>query len=174
MHLHAKYRALLEHAHRAGHSNVDDLRLCFELLSVTEAIDADCASRLSAHGLSEGKFVILLLLGDAPDGLSPHRLAERAGVTRATTTGLLDGLERDGFVSRHGDVEDGRRITVRLTDKGRKAGHELTRDHTAWIADLFAGLAAESRDALRVSLRHVWSATDQGRRHGTQTEPDTP
>jgi DNA-binding MarR family transcriptional regulator len=40
-----------------------------------------------------------------PGGLAPHELAKRAGVTRATVTGLLDGLERDGFLSRHCDNE---------------------------------------------------------------------
>ncbi|AYK59669.1 MarR family transcriptional regulator [Bacillus subtilis] len=42
-----------------------------------------------------------MLLFDAKDHrLSPTELAKRSNVTKATITGLLDGLARDGFVSR--------------------------------------------------------------------------
>ncbi len=87
---------------------MDNMRLCFEVLALASAIDRACAARLAPYRLSEGKFVLLFLLRDLPEGLAPHELAERAGVTRATITGLLDGLERDGFLARHDDKEDRR------------------------------------------------------------------
>jgi len=164
MKLHAKYLALLGHATSVGRANIDDLRLCFELLSLADAIDQDCAVRLAPYGLSEGKFVVLLLLSDAPDGLSPFELAERTGVTRATTTGLLGGLERDGYITRRGTRDDGRRINVRLTPKGKEVGKKLSTEHTAWIAGLFAGVTPAGRRGLRRAFHDVWAATDVGAR----------
>jgi hypothetical protein len=38
------------------------------------------AARLGRHGLSEGRFVLLVVLLDAPDGLSPHGLAEHSRI----------------------------------------------------------------------------------------------
>ena len=70
-----KHRALLGEMERRHSPSTDALKTCFEVLSLAAAIDRDCASRLAPHKLSEGKFVLLFLLHDAPDGLSPHALS---------------------------------------------------------------------------------------------------
>ena len=93
--LEIKHQAFLTELARRGQPDTGELALCFQVLSLASAIDQDCASRLAPLGLSEGRFVLLFLLRGADTALSPHQLAERAGVTRATVTGLLDGLERE-------------------------------------------------------------------------------
>ncbi|MEG1455356.1 MAG: MarR family transcriptional regulator, partial [Comamonas sp.] len=85
-----KYQALLAEADRRQWPGQDRIRLCFQTLSLAAAIDRDCAQVLSGYGLSEGRFVLLFLLEAASAGLAPRELAEQAGVTRATVTGLLD------------------------------------------------------------------------------------
>lgn len=154
--LEQKHLALLQEAQRRGQPNSQNLRLSFEILSLSAAIDRACALRLAPHRLSEGKFVLLFLLHDLPDGLSPHELADKAGVTRATVTGLLDGLERDGFLTRHRGHDDRRKITVRLTTMGQTIAQQLFDQHTAWIATLFAGFDAGERAVLDVLLQKVW------------------
>ncbi len=116
--LEAKHSALLDEAQRRGHTGVAQLRLCFQLLSLSSAIDRDCATRLAPHGLSEGRFIVLFLLHGAGGTLPPHELAERAGVTRATISGLIDGLQREGLLQRRSDAEDGRRLQIVLTTQG--------------------------------------------------------
>jgi DNA-binding MarR family transcriptional regulator len=152
-----KYLALLGDAERHERSEADDMRLCFEVLALASAIDRACAARLAPHHLSEGKFVLLLLLRDAPDGIAPHELASRAGVTRATVTGLLDGLERDGFLVRHGDRDDRRRVSVRLLTErgGRSIAAGLFVEHGQWIASLFAGVEPSEREGVGALLRRV-------------------
>ena len=118
--LEPKHHALLNESARRRLPSADGVRLCFQLLATAGAIDRDCAARL-ARAASEGKFVLLFLLHGQSGGLSPHELAERAGVTRATVTGLLDGLERDGFLRREADEVDRRRVRVLLSAKGQ--GH---------------------------------------------------
>ncbi|MBB2973709.1 MarR family transcriptional regulator [Mesorhizobium sp. RMAD-H1] len=156
MTLEQKHLALLDEAQRRGLSEMDNMRLCFEVLALANAIDRACASRLAPHHLSEGKFVLLFLLRDRPEGLAPHELADRAGVTRATITGLLDGLERDGFLDRHRDKEDRRKVSVRLTVKGQGVARGLFEEHSQWIGSLFAGFNQDERDALSTLLRRVW------------------
>ena len=52
----------------------------------------------------------------AENGLSsPGRLAELTGLSTGAITGVLDRLERAGFVARQPDPGDRRRILVRLT-----------------------------------------------------------
>jgi DNA-binding MarR family transcriptional regulator len=53
--------------------------------------------------------------------LSPTALARRAGLHPATMTGVLDRLERAGFVARERDPADRRGLTVRaLRDRARE------------------------------------------------------
>ncbi|WP_372072261.1 MarR family transcriptional regulator [Tistrella mobilis] len=140
-----KYQALIDESRRRGLTGLDRLRTCMELLSTARAIDRDCAIRLGRHGLSEGRFVLLFLLRDRAEGLAPHVLADRAGVTRGTITGLLDGLERDGFVRRRPDPEDRRRVRVMLTKSGETVSARAFQEHAVWIAGLTAGLSAEEQ-----------------------------
>lgn len=165
--LEQKYTALLGDVQRRAlgadtRASIGRLRLCFEVLGLASAIDGDCAVRLGRHGLSEGKFVLLSLLRDMPDGLSPHALAERAGVTRGTITGLLDGLERDGFLARHPDQFDRRKLFVRLSAKGKAAAATLVDEHAQWIASLFADFTPAEMQLLSTLLEKAWRKTDRG------------
>lgn len=169
--LERKHHALLDEATRRGLSSADDIGLCFQLLSLANAIDRDCAARLAPRQLSEGKFVLLFLLHEQADGLSPHQLADGAGVTRATITGLLDGLERDGFVLRQAAKGDGRKVSVMLTAKGKMAAARLFKEHTDWIGSLFAGLNKPDKARLGDLLSRVWRGTDTGRAAMQESKP---
>ncbi|MFE9959532.1 MarR family winged helix-turn-helix transcriptional regulator [Micromonospora sp. NPDC005299] len=71
------------------------------------------------HGLTSAGMRVLLVLLRAGD--STHReMAERCFVRPATLTGIVDTLERDGFVARNRDPHDRRSVQLSLTDKGRK------------------------------------------------------
>lgn len=155
MQLAQKYNALLEEAQRRAMPDLDGIRLCFQTLSLAAGIDRDCAALLAPHGLSEGRFVLLFLLDAAPDGLAPNMLAERAGVTRATITGLLDGLEREGLVARHAEASDRRALRIRLTRKGQQIAQQVFAQHSHWIAGLYGGLSANERQQLATLLDKV-------------------
>jgi DNA-binding MarR family transcriptional regulator len=79
---------------------------------------------------------------------TPAELADAAGVTRATMTGLVDTLERDGFVKREPDPADRRTISVRLTPKGEKFLGELLPGHFKLISELMAPLSESERKTL--------------------------
>jgi DNA-binding MarR family transcriptional regulator len=159
----AKHHALMDEAQRRGHASTAQLRLCFQLLSLSSTIDRDCAARLAPHGLSEGRFIVLFLLHGAGGTLPPHVLAERAGVTRATISGLLDGLQREGLLQRRCDAEDGRRLQIVLTGPGKRLAETLFDQHTQWIGGLFNGLDSDEQQHLSRLLHKVWQHTDAGR-----------
>lgn len=163
-----KYVALLAQSGEQPKDAADGMRACFEVLSLAAAIDRDCAARLGEHDLSEGKFVLLFLLNGADAGLSPHELAERAGVTRGTVTGLLDGLERSGFVRRGSNEIDRRKLTVQLTPNGAALAQRLTGEHGRWIGALFSDLLSAERDTLRGLLAKVFARTGAGARQAGQ------
>ena len=93
------------------------------LQTVSMAIKAQMHCSLDDYELSEGRFYVLCFLfteelmeHEAP---GPSDIAEHLGVTRATITGLLDGLERDGFLERLHHHRDRRALSIQMTDKGR-------------------------------------------------------
>lgn len=155
MRLEQKYLALIQEAQRRKMPDVEGIRLCFQTLSLATAIDRDCAMLLAPHGLSEGRFVLLFLLDAAPDGLAPNILAERAGVTRATVTGLLDGLEREQLIERHADANDRRALCIRLTRQGKRVAKTVFEQHGRWIAGLYGNLSAPERKQLAALLDKV-------------------
>ncbi|WP_418646776.1 MarR family winged helix-turn-helix transcriptional regulator [Thauera butanivorans] len=153
--LEQKYQALLQEAQRRQLPDVAGIRLCFQTLSLASAIDRDCAALLAPHGLSEGRFVLLFLLDAASEGLAPNALAEQAGVTRATVTGLLDGLEREALIERRADASDRRALRIRLTRKGKQTAKKVFDQHGRWIAGLFGNLSPSEREQLACLLDKV-------------------
>ena len=63
-----------------------------------------------------GGLVLGILRDRGP--MSPSELGERLIVTRATVTGLLDSLERRGFVHRSANPTDRRGLIVEITPVG--------------------------------------------------------
>lgn len=104
------------------------------------------------HGLSEGRFQILVRLQHQSDGrLAMGELAELLDVSPRTVTGLVDNLERDGFVSRVDAPDDRRSVYAEITEQGRDAVKRLWRDSEGGQAALIKGFS----EADLVRLRHL-------------------
>lgn len=142
---------------------LSSLDLIFSVLTVAQAIDTDCAARLEPYGLSEGKMTLLLSLLTSEKGRSPHELAKDMAVSRATVTGLLDGLERDSWLQRSAVAGDSRRIHVKLTRQGKKKVEILLREHTQWMDGLFKDLSKIQMQDLLSGLYEMWAQTDTGK-----------
>lgn len=67
---------------------------------------------------SAGGLVLGLLRDHGP--MPPSVLGDRLIVTRATVTGLVDSLERRGFVRRTANPDDRRSLIVAITPEGLK------------------------------------------------------
>jgi len=114
---------------------------------------------LSEHNMSPGRFTVMMLLydkiGGKPLPQTPADLAEKAGVTRATITGLVDTLERDGLVTREHDSGDPRVMLVHLTPKGHSALREILPGHFKQMAAQMAPLTEHERKTLVRLLNKV-------------------
>lgn len=119
-------------------SKVEACVVCFRKMSeVHQAL----AANLSRFGLSFARLGILAMLlsgGDA--GMTPSGLADEGGITRATVTGLLDGLEKDGLVERIKHPDDRRVLYVHLTKKGRDLVAAARPTHLKRVASLLGSL----------------------------------
>lgn len=106
-------------------------------------------SRLSHYGISQGKVALLLLLfRNKGDSLTPSELADKAGVTRGTITGLIDGLERDGMIERKVHSSDRRMITIHLTERSSELIDQFLPEHFKNAELLMSELTEEERITL--------------------------
>lgn len=103
-------------------------------------------------GLSPSAFAILLELAASDgDGVQPCTLADRLSVTRSSVCGLIDGLEDKGLVVRGPHDRDGRRIIVRLTDRGDAMLATHCARYETGLQPLVAGLSdSEQRHLVRL------------------------
>jgi DNA-binding MarR family transcriptional regulator len=90
---------------------------------------------------SAGGLVLGLLRDRGP--MSPSELGEGLIVTRATVTGLLDSLERRGFVRRSAHPSDRRSLVVEITPEGvavlKQVRSIIHAQETAWMGVLSDG-----------------------------------
>jgi DNA-binding MarR family transcriptional regulator len=75
---------------------------------------------LQPYDLSPASGLVLSVLADAETPLSPHMIADRLIISRATVTGLIDSLEHRGYARRVPHPSDRRMLLVELTDTGRE------------------------------------------------------
>lgn len=85
-------------------------------------------------------------------------LAESAQVTKQTASMLVVALEREGFVERVPDPEDGRARLIRLSARGREASRRamgvVMGVEAEWVEHLGPELAGQLREGLE-RLREV-------------------
>ena len=109
----------------------------------------------SHDGLSNAQFQLLFGLR-AGKLLSGGELACVAGLSPATTTQMLDGLEAAGLVVRERSLQDRRKVMTSLTERG----HALVEQRHA----RFAPMWRSARRVLRRRARHRRGRDGQGRR----------
>jgi DNA-binding MarR family transcriptional regulator len=91
--------------------------------------------------------------------LSPSALARRAGLHPATVIGVLDRLERGGWVARERDPSDRRAVLVRALRDRNAEVFRLCSGMNASMDQVLAGYTADELDVLASFLRR---ATDAG------------
>jgi DNA-binding MarR family transcriptional regulator len=136
------------------------IETCLTMLHLSNELTGAYEAHFARHGLSQGRFVVLVQLFAAEDrgeSLRPADLAELSHCTRATVTGLLDTLEKDELVTRVDHPEDRRMYSVQLTARGREFLQGMLPDHYRRIAALMAPLSHAERDTLRALLAKVSS-----------------
>ncbi len=129
------------------------------LIRASEEVMRVMNAHFAAHNITQGRFLVMMLLlekqGGCPRPTTPAGLADHASVSRATITGLLDTLERDGFVSRQPDPTDRRQMSVHLTPKGQEFMHDFLPAHFRLITQLMGNLSENEQQTLSRLLTKV-------------------
>lgn len=113
-------------------------------------------------GLSQTKLAVLLYLSSEPElCASPSTLAKQCGVSRAAVTGLLDGLEEEGYVERDSHPSDRRALMVKLTPKGQEFLTWIAPQDQYQLSELLSTLDDAQRQKLIELAMKVIQASEQ-------------
>lgn len=158
-----RYECLLEAAKEFPDLDPSAAEAFLHLLHTGDEVFSVSDRSLAGHNISHGRFGVLMLLWHGvqprptkptdneacvPGPRTPAELADAAGVTRATMTGLIDTLERDSYVRREPDPDDRRQMSVRLTPRGEKFLREFLPGHFQAIAAIMGSLTEAERKTL--------------------------
>lgn len=155
-----RYECLLEAAKQYPKLDPSACEAFLHLLRTSDEVFTCTERNLTDHGISHGRFGVMMQLWGAShhpsqQGLTPAELADRTGVTRATMTGLVDTLERDGLVRRDADAEDRRMMRVFLTPAAHAVLQELLPRHFSRMAAVMEPLDERERRTLVTLLNKV-------------------
>lgn len=87
----------------------------------TDVVD-ETVGQLLGVNRTDGRCLDIL---DQHGRMSAGELSREAGLTSGAITGVIDRLERLGYVQRIADPKDRRRVLVELTDKAKRTSEEL-------------------------------------------------
>jgi len=85
---------------------------------VTRIYTRNLQNAIAPHGILIGQYHFLRVLWEK-DEITQRELATAVGMKESTTFTALEGMEKQGLLTRKRDSSDRRKMTVKLTEKGR-------------------------------------------------------
>ncbi len=138
-----------------GAAGIDlETSLGYLLKEASSALRTAMEEVLRPLGMTVTHYSCLELLAQRP-GMSNSDLARGAFVTRQSMNVLLQGLERDGVVSRPAQPPAGKALPTELTAVGRERLAEASAAVRGVEERMLRGLDASERDRARRFLRGV-------------------
>jgi DNA-binding MarR family transcriptional regulator len=137
--------------------NSDKHETLMSIVVTAHMLEREGDRLLEKFGLSVSQFNILMLLRYQADAAGPDQqsLGRMLVVNRSNITGLVDRLERAGFVERAGEKLDRRVKRVRLTAKGRKNLEAAEAAYMKHIDMLLASTSLRERGDLLGALSKI-------------------
>lgn len=122
---------------------------------ISDLVGKRCDKFLSnKYGLTMPQYQLLLAAVNEKDS-TLGGLSEHLNCSRGNVTGIVDRLERDGWLERERSQEDRRVITVRLTDKGAGVW-DIRKELTMELANLSQVWDKKQREELTDLLLRMY------------------
>ncbi len=128
-------------------SSVDTDRLADFVLFTQRSCILNLSSELNRGNISFPQFFLLAYLA-SEDYLTMSDIAKKMGHSTAAATGLVDRLEKLGYVERVHAAEDRRKIMVRITQKGTELVARMRREIASNLADVMSEMDEEESDTV--------------------------
>jgi len=110
----------------------------------------------SQFGLTDVQFNILMILKEhGSAGLSQQELSEHLIVTKSNVVGLIDRLERSGYVKRMSHPSDRRFNQIVLTPRGGKLELRIEESYFAEVDRMMNALSTPQKKAVIQAMERI-------------------
>jgi len=128
----------------------------FALRTTAQQMDNAVTEWMANSAATPSRFQILMLLWTARGHGVPHKeIVAALGVTRATVSGLMAALERDGLVTSTVASDDRRNLLASLTRKGDVIVEKAIKTNRARLRTAFTALSSDELMTLTTLLERV-------------------
>ena len=128
----------------------------FVLRAAAQQMDNAVTAWMADTAATPARFQVLMLLWAARGRGVPHKeIVAALGVTRATVSGLMAALERDGLLTSAVASDDRRNLLAGLTAKGEVIVEKAIETNRARLRTAFAALSSQELTSLATLLERV-------------------
>ena len=135
-------------------TKVDPDRLADFVMMTQRSCILNLSGELSRGNLSFPQFFLLTYLS-SEDYLTMSAIAKKMGHSTAAATGLVDRLEKLGFVERVHAAEDRRKIMVRITKSGSSIVAEMRQHIASELAELMNDMDENEASSVAVANQAI-------------------
>ncbi|HEX2726356.1 MAG TPA: MarR family transcriptional regulator, partial [Beijerinckiaceae bacterium] len=114
---------------------------------------------LAAHGVSLAQYLHLRELWEL-NGITQNELSQKVGIEKASSTAVLDALEKNGLIVRVRNAQDRRKVNVHLTPAGQKIRDKLSPAARGVALRAVSDLSEAELDSLFSALNRVIASLD--------------
>jgi DNA-binding MarR family transcriptional regulator len=132
------------------------LDVVFALRMTAQRLDNAITEWMAGTAGTPARFQILALLWASEASGVPHKeIVKALEVTRATVSGLMASLERDGLVKSVVDRDDRRNLIATLTSRGRAIVEKAMDSNITSLRATLATLSADELETLTSLLQRL-------------------
>jgi DNA-binding MarR family transcriptional regulator len=124
-------------------SNDPGYRLTVAVFEAAGALLRGSQRLFRPHGLTAAQFNVLNLVARSASGMSQRELSDLLVVDRSNVTGLLDRMEKAGWVRRGDNPGDRRIYRVSLTVAGQRLWERVSPLYLGTVAEVTEGLSGK-------------------------------
>jgi DNA-binding MarR family transcriptional regulator len=129
-------------------------RLADFVLFTQRSCILNLSTELNKGNISFPQFFLLTYLS-SEEYLTMSDIAKKMGHSTAAATGLVDRLEKLGYVERVHAAEDRRKIMVRITAKGVELVSRMRSEIATDLAGILAGMDEDQAEAVEHTKRAI-------------------
>jgi len=138
-------------------NNKDNIQEIINVLRIAQnAIHSRFHRTLEPYQLTVAQYKVLQhLFWHYPNGLGIKELSQHLGLAKSTVSGIVDRIERDGWVKRKPYPQDARKILIKLTQKGVDIFERIPKDEESFWCDTIGRLSEDERKTLLQLLKRL-------------------
>ncbi|WP_414042799.1 MarR family winged helix-turn-helix transcriptional regulator [Macrococcus sp. EM39E] len=137
------------------------ITLEYELRRLADIIKNEGRSELKKQNITDTQFIAIQWIKEVGP-LNIGSLAKHMNLAISSTSELVDSLSNNGFAERIKNLEDRRKVSIQLTDKGESVIEAVILKRQMFLNKLVEESIIEELPILNEQIHKLYSATEEG------------